>query len=78
MGAHIDSAGFREWHPGETHSLETVTYAEFGSTGPGAHIGQRDSHVKQLTAEQAKQFDPAVFLRGSDNWNPLTPAAAIK
>ncbi len=78
MGAHIDPAGFREWHPGETHSLETVFYAEFGSTGPGAHPGQRDPHVKQLTPEQAREFDLATFLLGIDRWNPLAPPPAIK
>ena len=74
MGAHIDPAGWREWHPGETHSLETVFYAEFNSTGPGAHPDQRDPHTHFLTPEQAKQYEPAVFLRGSDNWNPTSVA----
>jgi polygalacturonase len=78
MGAHIDPAGFREWHPGETHSLETVFYAEYGSTGPGAHPGERDPHVQQLTAEQARSFSPATFLGGSDHWNPLAAPPAIK
>jgi polygalacturonase len=41
MGDHIVPAGWREWHPGETHSIETVYYAEFNSTGPGAHPGAR-------------------------------------
>jgi polygalacturonase len=70
MGAHIDPAGWREWHPGETHSIETVFYAEFNSTGPGAQHGQRDPHTHFLSEEQARQYEPAVFLRGSDNWNP--------
>jgi len=78
MGAHIDKAGFREWHPGETHSIETSYYAEFNSTGPGAHPGERDPHVKQLTAEEAKQYDPATYLAVKDHWNPMTPAPAIK
>jgi len=70
MGDKIAPQGFREWHPGETHSLETVYYAEFDSTGPGAHPGERDPHVHQLTAEQAKQWEPKEFLKGSDNWDP--------
>ena len=70
MGAHIDSAGWREWHPGETHSIETVFYAEFNSTGPGAQHDQRDPHTHFLSDEQARQYEPAVFLRGSDHWNP--------
>ncbi len=70
MGEHIDPAGWREWHPGETHSIETVFYGEYNSSGPGAHREQRDPHTQFLTAEQAKQYEPAVFLRGSDNWDP--------
>jgi polygalacturonase len=71
MGDHIDPAGWREWHPGETHSLDTAFYAEYGSTGAGAHPTERDPHARLLTTEQARQFEPSVFLRGSDNWNPL-------
>jgi polygalacturonase len=58
-GAHINPVGWREWHPGETHSLDTVFYAEFNSTGPGAHPTERD-----------RPYEPSVFLRGNDNWNP--------
>ena len=39
MGDKIDPAGWREWHPGETHSLDTAYYAEFDSTGPGRASG---------------------------------------
>ena len=70
MDEKIDPAGWREWHPGETHSIETVYYAEYKSTGPGAHRDQRDPHTHLLTPEEAKQYEPEVFLRGSDNWNP--------
>ena len=71
MGSYIDPAGWREWHPGETHSIETVFYAEYNSTGPGARPDQRDPHTHFLTQEQARQFAPSVFLRGADNWDPL-------
>ena len=71
MGEKIDPAGWREWHPGETHSLDTAFYAEFDSTGPGAHARERDPHAHLLTPEQAKQYEPQEFLRGKDNWNPL-------
>lgn len=70
MGDKIDPAGWREWHPGETHSLDTAFYAEFDSTGPGAHAKERDPHTHFLTPDEAKQYEPTVFLRGSDNWNP--------
>jgi polygalacturonase len=71
MGEHIDPVGWREWHPGETHSIETGFYAEFNSTGPGARKDRRDMHTRLLTAEQVTQFEPSVFLRGSDHWDPI-------
>jgi polygalacturonase len=67
MGAHILPAGWREWHPGETHSIETVYYAEYNSTGPGAHPGERDPHTKILTAAEAAQFETKTFF---DGWDP--------
>jgi pectin methylesterase-like acyl-CoA thioesterase len=70
MGDKIDPAGWHEWHPGDTHSLDTAFYAEFDSSGPGAHPTQRDPHTHFLTPEQAKQYEPSVFLRGADNWDP--------
>jgi len=73
MGSHIDPAGWREWHPGETHSLDTAYYAEFNSTGPGANHDHRDAHTHFLTPEQARQYEPSVFLRGNDNWEPTIP-----
>jgi len=74
MGAHIDPAGWHEWHPGETHNLDTVFYAEYKSSGPGANPAARDPHSHQLTAAQAKQYETATFLAGSDHWNPTKEA----
>lgn len=73
MGAHIQPAGWREWHPNETHSLETVFYAEMNSSGPGAKPTERDSHAHQLTQEEAKKYRPASFLGGIGGWNPIAP-----
>jgi len=70
MGAHIDPVGWREWHPGDTHSLDTSFYAEFDSTGPGGAKEGRDPHTHFLTAEEAKKYAPDVWLAGSDGWNP--------
>jgi pectin methylesterase-like acyl-CoA thioesterase len=71
MGDKIDPAGWSEWHAEVSRTLDTSYYAEFDSTGPGAHHAERDKHTHFLTAEEAKKFEPAIFLRGSDNWNPL-------
>jgi polygalacturonase len=70
MGGHIEPAGWREWHPGETNSLPTAFYAEFKSSGLGAPAGRRDPHTKLLTAAEAAGFDRSHFLGGSDRWDP--------
>jgi len=70
MGQHIDPVGWHEWHPGETHNLDTVFYAEFKSTGPGGSPAAREPKSHQLTNAEAKQFETARFLAGSDHWNP--------
>jgi polygalacturonase len=72
MGGHIEPAGWREWHPGETHSIETAFYAEYNSSGPGAHAGQRDSHTKLLTAAEAARYATKRFLAGADGWDPAS------
>jgi pectin methylesterase-like acyl-CoA thioesterase len=68
MGAHIEPAGWREWHPGETHYMDTVFYAETNSSGPGA--GARDPHTKRLSRQEAARFGAARYLAGSDGWDP--------
>lgn len=70
MSSHIQPAGWREWHPGETQRLETAFYAEQGSTGPGANPQSREPHSHQLTSKEADPYLPARFLRGIDGWNP--------
>lgn len=70
MGKQIVPAGWREWHPGQTDSLKTAFFAEYQSSGPGADPSQREPHSRQLTAEQAREFAPENWLRGSDGWDP--------
>jgi polygalacturonase len=70
MGDKIAPAGWSEWHAETSRTLDTSYYAEFDSTGPGAHHDQRDSHTHFLTPDEAKQYEPKVFLRGADNWDP--------
>jgi pectin methylesterase-like acyl-CoA thioesterase len=67
MGDHIEAVGWREWHPGETQSLDTAYYAEYNSTGPGAHPGQRDPHTHVLTAAEAARYELSNFFTG---WDP--------
>ena len=65
-GGHIDAAGFREWHPGETHRLETAFYRTWRMSGPGAK-----GWGKQLTDAEAAHYGPEEVLGGKDRWNPV-------
>jgi len=65
MGPHIEPPGWREWHPGETKYLDTVFYAESGSSGPGAK-GPRDPHTRILTRAERSKFETRAYLK----WNP--------
>ncbi len=76
MGAHIVAAGWSEWHKGDadptknTDRLKTAYYAEFNSTGPGAHPKDREPLAHMLTAEEAKQYETRAWLGGTDGWDP--------
>ncbi len=73
LGEHVEPAGWREWHPGETDRLETAFFAERGSRGPGARPDRREPRARSLDAEQARPFDLPGFLAGKDDWHPETP-----
>jgi pectinesterase len=52
-------------------------YAEYNSTGPGANPAARASWSHQITAHEAEQYYPKVFLAGADHWNPEAEAAKL-
>ena len=72
MGDQIAPQGWREWHPGETHSLQTAYYAEYDSTGPGARPADREPWSHQLSAAEAAGFATTKFL---DGWDLAADAA---
>ncbi len=76
MGPQIDPAGWHEWAPGKTHSLDTAYFAEYDSTGPGASARTRDPHAHPLTAAEAAHYEPMHFVAGTDGWNPQAQLAA--
>ncbi|KAK8572005.1 hypothetical protein V6N12_028069 [Hibiscus sabdariffa] len=53
--------------------LDTLWYAEFGNRGPGADQTNRVKWkgIQKITAAQAQQFTPGVFLTGAQ-WIPKT------
>jgi len=68
MGDHIRPEGWDNWN--KVAAEKTAWFAEYASTGPGGAADARVKWAHQLTAVEAGQFRPAVFLRGSDGWNP--------
>jgi pectinesterase len=71
----LNPAGWSAW--GRTDGDPKAFYAEYNNSGPGFRPKDRISWSHQLTAKEAASFAPAVFLRGSDNWNPEAEAAKL-
>lgn len=54
IGDHIIPEGWNNWRNPANEA--TVRYAEYKSTGPGAHPASRPAWIKQLTDEEVKRF----------------------
>jgi len=65
LGEHILPAGWDPW--GSDTNKQTVYYAEYANTGPGAHTGDRVPWSKQLSGDEARQYTVDNIFRG---WNP--------
>ena len=80
LGPQIMPEGWSEWgKPGSkspTDRLKTATYNEFNSTGPGANPTAREPLSHQLTGDQAKAYDPRIYLAGEDHWTPPNSASS--
>ena len=63
--------GWNDWKKPEAHT--TTRYAEFNSTGDGAHPTERPDWTKQLTETEAKKITIERVLGGADGWNPKAP-----
>lgn len=66
--ASVMSAGWRDWHPGETNSLPTTYYAEYRSTGPGANAQARTPFSHQLTDREAERWMLSEFFEHDTDW----------
>lgn len=67
LSADVIAQGWNTW--GKSAGEPQAYYAEFNSTGPGANPKARVPWAHQLSAEEAAQFQPKVFLAGSDHWD---------
>jgi pectinesterase len=68
MSKVVRPEGWHNWKKPEAE--KTARYAEYHSTGPGAHTDARVSWAKQLTPAVARQYKRENVLRGSDGWKP--------
>ncbi|HTY86450.1 MAG TPA: pectinesterase family protein [Candidatus Acidoferrum sp.] len=68
MSAVVRPEGWNDWRKPEAH--QAARYAEFNSTGPGAHPAQRVDWVKQLTKTEAAGISVEKVLGGADGWKP--------
>src|ERR1700761_6610669 len=75
LPADLNPAGWNNWN--NPANEKTAYYAESNSTGPGANPSARVPWSHQLTPTEAKQYLPATFLRGTDNWQPEAEAAKL-
>ncbi len=75
LAADVIAGGWNAW--GRTTETPQAYYAEYHSTGPGASPTARVAWSHQLTAQQAAQYRPRVFLGGKDHWNPIAAAAKL-
>ncbi len=70
----IDPAGWSDWDG----RLKTSTYREYKSHGPGVNGGHRIVIYPELTAAEEKNLTPRALLAGSDNWDPIAAADALR
>lgn len=75
LPADVVPEGWSAW--GKTPGTPLAFYAEYHDSGPGANVAARAKWSHQLTARQAAQFRPRVFLAGKDGWDPVAAAAKL-
>jgi pectinesterase len=75
LPADLNPAGWNNWN--NPANEKTAWYAESNSSGPGANQSTRVPWSHQLTPAEAKQYLPATFLHGNDNWQPEAEAAKL-
>jgi pectinesterase len=75
LPANLAPAGWSKWRASDP--TPTAYYAEFDNSGPGFRPADRPAWSHQLTAAEARAFEPQHFLAGHDHWDPLAAAATL-
>ncbi len=73
LGKHILPEGWHNW--GKKEAEKTVFYAEYQSTGEGAHPDARAPFSHQL--KNLDNYDMETLLAGDDGWNPVKNGNAL-
>ncbi|MCR4438673.1 MAG: pectinesterase family protein [bacterium] len=76
MSEVVRPEGWHNWGKPECES--TVRFAEWQSSGPGAHPRQRVSWARQLSDAEAKAFTLENVLAGGDGWNPAALSGEVR
>ena len=66
--------GWSDWNG----RLKTSTYREYKSHGPGVDGGHRIVDSPKLSRADEKKLNPSALLSGSDGWNPVAEADALR
>jgi pectinesterase len=66
--------GWSDW----SDRLRTSTYREYRSHGPGVNGGHRIVQYPPLTHTQKATLAPRPLLRGTDDWDPVAAAKALR
>lgn len=74
LGKHITPTGWNPWD--KEHPEQTVCFAEYQSTGPGANPLGRAYFSHQL--EDLSNYDKAEILAGDDGWCPQQGAPVLE
>ncbi|WP_082447886.1 MULTISPECIES: pectinesterase family protein [unclassified Sphingomonas] len=68
LDAPVIPAGWTEWTPGKTTTLDTAYFAEYRSRGQGASPATREPRTHQLTAAQARRWRLPAFFGTDTGW----------
>jgi pectinesterase len=76
MGEHIAPEGWVDWltDTGPLFSHDSVYFAEFGSTGPGANASARVDWSHQLSDEEAEAYRDVTGFLEADTWLEAPPS----
>jgi len=66
--------GWSDWN----NRLKTSMYREYKSHGPGVDGGHRIVDSPRLSRQEEKKLTPRALLSGSDGWDPIAAADALR